>query len=78
VPEAFGPGRGYGIKGRTIDGTDVWEVYAAVCAALDEMTATSLPYILECMTLRLEGHAVYDKAEYVTKEERDEWLTANR
>ncbi len=66
---------GYGIKGRTIDGTDVWEVYAAVCAALDEMTATSLPYILECMTLRLEGHAVYDKAEYVTKEERDEWLT---
>ncbi len=66
---------GYGIKGKTIDGTDVWEVYSAVCAALDEMTATSLPYILECMTLRLEGHAVYDKAEYVTKEERDEWLT---
>jgi 2-oxoisovalerate dehydrogenase E1 component len=66
---------GYGIKGKTIDGTDVWEVYTAVCAALDEMTATSLPYILECMTLRLEGHAVYDKAEYVTKEERDEWLT---
>ncbi len=66
---------GYGIKGKTIDGTDVWEVYSSVCAALDEMTATSMPYILECMTLRLEGHAVYDKAEYVTKEEREEWLT---
>jgi 2-oxoisovalerate dehydrogenase E1 component len=66
---------GYGISGATIDGTDVWEVYSAVCTALDEMSKTSMPYLLECMTLRLEGHAVYDKAEYVTKQERDEWLT---
>jgi|WetSurMetagenome_2_1015567.scaffolds.fasta_scaffold00792_19 2-oxoisovalerate dehydrogenase E1 component len=65
---------GYAIKGKTVDGTDVWEVYAAVCEALGEMSATSMPYIIECMTLRLEGHAVYDKAEYVSKEERDEWL----
>jgi 2-oxoisovalerate dehydrogenase E1 component len=65
---------GYGIKGKTIDGTDAWQVYGSVCDALDEMNTTSLPYILECMTLRLEGHAVYDKAEYVTKQERDEWL----
>jgi 2-oxoisovalerate dehydrogenase E1 component len=65
---------GYGIKGRTIDGTDVWEVYTSVCAALSEMTATSQPYILECMTLRLGGHAVYDNAEYVSKEENENWL----
>jgi 2-oxoisovalerate dehydrogenase E1 component len=67
--------QGYGIKGATIDGTDVWEVYCSVCDAFDEMEKTSLPYILECMTLRLEGHAVYDKAEYVTKEEKEGWLT---
>jgi len=66
--------KGYGISGKTIDGTDVWEVYSTVCDALDEMQKTSLPFILESMTLRLEGHAVYDKAEYVTKEEKDEWL----
>ena len=66
---------GYGVKGKTIDGTDTWQVYESVCDALDEMNKTSLPYLLECMTLRLEGHAVYDKAEYVTKQERDEWLT---
>jgi 2-oxoisovalerate dehydrogenase E1 component len=66
---------GYGITGKTVDGTDVWDVYSSVCEALDEMSRTSLPYILECMTLRLEGHAVYDKAEYVTKEEKMEWLT---
>lgn len=65
---------GYGIKGKTIDGTDAWEVYCAVCEALDEMSKTSLPYLLECMTLRLQGHAVYDTADYVTAKEREEWL----
>ena len=28
---------GYGISGRTIDGTDPWAVYSAVCDALDAM-----------------------------------------
>ena len=65
---------GYGIKGVTVDGTDVWKVYCAVCAALDEMKATALPYIIESRCLRLEGHAVYDNAEYVNVDERAEWL----
>ena len=65
---------GYGIEGKTIDGTDVFEVYTAVCDALEGMAADHLPRIIECMTLRLEGHAVYDKAEYVSEEERHEWL----
>jgi len=65
---------GYGIPGKTIDGTDVWEVYTAVCDAFEEMQRTGLPYLLECMTLRLKGHAVYDNAEYVTAKEREEWL----
>ncbi len=64
---------GYGVKGRTIDGTDVWEVYCAVCDALDYAQAEQLPYLLECSTLRLSGHAVYDKAEYVSQEEWDSW-----
>ncbi len=41
---------GYGIAGRTIDGTDAWEVYTSVCDALESMQASSLPMILECMT----------------------------
>ena len=57
---------GYGISGRTIDGTDVWEVYSAVCDALDGMSADCLPRILECMTLRLRGHAAYDKGDYIS------------
>ena len=31
------------------------------------------PTILECMTLRLHGHAAYDKAEYITKEQMERW-----
>ena len=64
---------GYGIAGRTIEGTDAWEVYTSVCEALEAMHASSLPTILECMSLRLHGHAAYDKAEYVPAERLDEW-----
>jgi len=60
--------QGYGIAGRTIDGLDVWTVYSAVCEMLDTMRAESLPAILECMCVRLHGHAAYDKAEYVSEE----------
>jgi len=65
---------GYGIEGRTIDGTDAWEVYCAVCDAMEAMSRDSMPRIIECMSLRLEGHAAYDKAEYVSKAEKEDWL----
>lgn len=66
---------GYGISGYTIDGLDAWEVYTSVCDALETMQATSLPVILECMTLRLNGHAAYDKGDYVPAETKKSWLT---
>ena len=64
---------GYGIEGRTIDGTDVWAVYSAVCDALESMREDGLPRILECMSLRLHGHAAYDKAAYIRREQMDQW-----
>jgi 2-oxoisovalerate dehydrogenase E1 component len=64
---------GYGIEGATVDGTDVWTVYQAMCSALEYAQREQLPYILECNILRLCGHAVYDKAEYVTQQEWDAW-----
>jgi 2-oxoisovalerate dehydrogenase E1 component len=65
---------GYGISGWTIDGTDVWEVYSNVLDALDAMQVDPAPVLLECMSVRLEGHAAYDKAEYISPEEREENL----
>ena len=64
---------GYGITGSTIDGTDVWEVYTTVCDALDAMQADPAPKLIECMTLRLHGHAAYDKGDYVPPEQREEF-----
>lgn len=64
---------GYGISGQTIDGTDAWAVYSAVCEALEAMRRSPAPFLLECMTLRLHGHAAYDKAEYVSQEEMEQW-----
>jgi len=65
--------QGYGITGRTIDGADAWEVYTAVCDILDAMRAQPAPAILECMTLRLHGHAAYDKGDYVPAELLERW-----
>lgn len=61
---------GYGVRGVSIDGTDAWEVYSTVINAIDEMRIDHLPWVVECRSVRLKGHAVYDKAEYVSAEER--------
>jgi len=65
--------QGYGISGRTIDGTNPWEVYSAVWDALDGMRRHPAPALVECMSIRLHGHAAYDKAQYVPEETMREW-----
>jgi 2-oxoisovalerate dehydrogenase E1 component len=65
---------GYGIEGKTVDGTDAWDVYSSVCDALEVMARTSEPYFIESCCLRLMGHAVYDSGDYVTAEERAGWM----
>ena len=64
---------GYGISGRTIDGTDPWTVYSTVCEAIDAMEESPSPVLLECNTLRLCGHAAYDKGLYVPAELMEQW-----
>ncbi|MDR0305955.1 MAG: hypothetical protein LBI42_03850 [Chitinispirillales bacterium] len=59
---------GYGISGRTVNGLDAYEVYSAVTEALELMAADPQPVLIESMTVRLEGHAVYDNAEYISDE----------
>jgi 2-oxoisovalerate dehydrogenase E1 component len=62
--------RGYGIPGLTIDGLNPWTVYNATIDAIDAMRKDSLPYLLEVKTVRIDGHAAYDNAEYITPEQR--------
>ena len=65
--------RGYDIEGMTIDGTDPWLVYSTICNCLESMAEDSLPRIIECDTLRLQGHAAYDKAAYVDRQQLEIW-----
>ncbi|MDO5576427.1 MAG: thiamine pyrophosphate-dependent enzyme [Fibrobacter sp.] len=65
--------KGYGIEGISIDGTNAWEVYSAVFDAMQKMSEDGLPRIIESRTLRLEGHAVYDNAEYVDRDLLKKW-----
>lgn len=64
---------GYAIEGKTIDGTDPWLVYSTIYDCLEEMAEDSAPRIIECDTLRLQGHAAYDKAGYVDPKQLEIW-----
>ncbi|MSO58014.1 MAG: thiamine pyrophosphate-dependent dehydrogenase E1 component subunit alpha [Thermoleophilia bacterium] len=64
---------GYGFEGVVIDGTDVLAVHREAQRAIEKARAGGGPTLLECVTLRMEGHAVHDDASYVPKEMLEEW-----
>jgi TPP-dependent pyruvate/acetoin dehydrogenase alpha subunit len=63
----------YGFEGVVVDGTDVLAVYREARRAIEKARAGEGPTLIECMTLRMEGHAVHDDAFYVPKEMFEEW-----
>jgi pyruvate dehydrogenase E1 component alpha subunit len=63
----------YGFEGVVVDGTDTLAVYREVRRALEKARAGGGPTLVECMTLRMEGHAVHDDASYVPRELFEEW-----
>jgi TPP-dependent pyruvate/acetoin dehydrogenase alpha subunit len=63
----------YGFDGVLVDGTDVLAVYREAKRAIEKARGGGGPTLLECMTLRMEGHAVHDDASYVPKEMFEEW-----
>ncbi len=65
--------RGYGMKGLTIDGNNILEVYHTVNALAEEMRSNPHPVLLECMTFRMRGHEEASGVKYVPKEMFDIW-----
>src|SRR5437899_9163697 len=57
----------YGFDGIVVDGTDVLAVYREAKRAIEKARDGGGPTLLECVTLRMEGHAVHDDAFYVPK-----------
>jgi TPP-dependent pyruvate/acetoin dehydrogenase alpha subunit len=64
---------GYGIPGKTVDGTDVLEVYHACREAVARARSMKGPSIIESVTMRMHGHAAHDNAWYVPKKTLDAW-----
>jgi TPP-dependent pyruvate/acetoin dehydrogenase alpha subunit len=63
----------YGFEGIVVDGTDVLGVYREAKRAIERARAGEGPTLIECQTLRMEGHAVHDDAFYVPKDMFEQW-----
>ena len=63
----------YGFEGVVVDGTDVLAVYREATRAIEKARNGDGPTLLECVTLRMEGHAVHDDAFYVPKVMFERW-----
>ncbi|MFL6004965.1 MAG: thiamine pyrophosphate-dependent dehydrogenase E1 component subunit alpha [Gaiellaceae bacterium] len=63
----------YGFEGVVVDGNDVLAVYRESKRAIEKARSGGGPTLLECLTLRMEGHAVHDDAFYVPKDMFERW-----
>jgi pyruvate dehydrogenase E1 component alpha subunit len=66
-------GEAFGIKGKVVDGMNVFKVIDAAQKAGDYVRAGKGPYILEVQTYRYKGHSMSDPARYRSKEELDSY-----
>src|SRR5215475_12500333 len=67
----------YGFEGIVVDGTDVLAVYREAKRAIEKARAGGGPTLIECLTQRMEGHAVHDDAFYVPKQMFEEWAESD-
>ncbi len=64
---------GYGMKGITIDGNNILEVYHAIKEAREYCIKEQKPILVECMTFRMRGHEEASGVKYVPKELFEMW-----
>src|SRR5216110_95926 len=67
----------YGFEGVVVDGTDVLAVYREAKRAIEKAREGEGPTLVECLTLRMEGHAVHDDAFYVPKPLFEQWAASD-
>ena len=69
-------GTGYGIPTAIVDGNDVVAVYETTRKARDLCLEGEGPFLMECKTFRVKGHAEHDDpSKYVPRSIFDEWKT---
>jgi pyruvate dehydrogenase E1 component alpha subunit len=73
VTDLSSRGCSYGIPGETVDGNNVTAVYQTAKKAVERARAGKGPFLLECITYRMRGHARFEPASYRNKEEVEAW-----
>jgi TPP-dependent pyruvate/acetoin dehydrogenase alpha subunit len=74
IPDLAQRAAGYGISSAIVDGNDVIAVYEATRAAREICLKGEGPFLMECKTFRVKGHAEHDDpSKYVPREIFDEW-----
>ncbi len=64
---------GYGMKGITIEGNNILEVYHTMQEAREYCIREQKPILVECMTFRMRGHEEASGVKYVPKELFEQW-----
>lgn len=64
---------GYGIPGIVVDGNDVLAMWQAVKQAATIARRGDGPSLIEAKTMRMQGHAVHDQADYVPRDLLRKW-----
>ncbi len=64
---------GYGMKGITIDGNNLLEVYKTVLEARKYCIEQQKPILIEAMTFRMRGHEEASGTKYVPQQLFEEW-----
>lgn len=65
--------KAYGIKGLTVDGNDLVEVYQTFAEIKEEVLAGKGPVLLEMDTYRMSGHYFGDSENYRNREDVEKW-----
>jgi len=65
--------KGYGMKGITIDGNNILEVYQTILHWAEKIRKKPQPVLIECMTFRMRGHEEASGTKYVPKDLMDTW-----
>jgi TPP-dependent pyruvate/acetoin dehydrogenase alpha subunit len=63
----------YAMPSEVVDGNDVIAIYRATAKAAARARSGEGPSLIEAMTMRMDGHAVHDAADYVPGDLLDEW-----
>ena len=66
--------KGYNIKGLTIDGNEVMDVYDSVLKLSEDVRSGKGPVLLETLTYRIKGHSLRDAQRYRPEGEAKKWL----